>query len=148
MIVEEVKRSLHDAICVVRNFIRDARVVYGGGAAEIACALEISKEADKISSLEQYAYRGFAEALETIPLALAENSGLAPMQTLTEVKARQISENNPNLGIDCQHTGNNDMSVQHVLESLHSKKQQIILSTQLVKMILKIDDIRTPMEGM
>jgi len=48
MIVEEVKRSLHDAICVVRNFIRDPRVVYGGGATEIACSLEINREADTV----------------------------------------------------------------------------------------------------
>ena len=51
MIVEEVKRSLHDAICVVRNFIRDSRVVYGGGSTEIALSLEINREADKV-----YAY--------------------------------------------------------------------------------------------
>jgi len=81
-------------------------------------------------------------------LALAENSGLAPMQTLTEVKAKQLSDNNPNLGIDCQNFGTFDMSVQNVLEPLHSKKQQIILATQLVKMILKIDDIRSPQEEM
>jgi len=81
-------------------------------------------------------------------LALAENSGLAPMQTLTEVKAKQVMEKNPNLGIDCQHLGTMDMSVQNVLEPLHSKKQQIILATQLVKMILKIDDIRAPQDGM
>jgi len=148
MIVEEVKRSLHDAICVVRNFIRDSRVVYGGGATEIACSLEINREADKISSLEQYAYRGFADALENIPLALAENSGLAPIQTLTEVKAKQVAENNANLGIDCRNLGTPDMKEQNVLEPLHSKKQQIMLSTQLVKMILKIDDIRSPQDGM
>lgn len=85
MIIEEVKRSLHDALCVVRNFIRDNKVVCGGGSAEIACAVHVQKEADLISSLEQYAYRAFAEALESIPLALAENSGLSPIDTLTEV---------------------------------------------------------------
>jgi len=147
MIVEEVKRSLHDALCVVRNFIRDSRVVFGGGSTEIACSLEISKEADKISSLEQYAYRGFADALESIPLALAENSGLAPIQTLTEVKAKQMKEGIPVFGIDCMHLGHYDMREQNVLEPLHSKKQQIMLATQLVKMILKIDDIRSPQDG-
>jgi len=147
MIVDEVKRSLHDALCVVRNFIRDSRVVYGGGSTEIACSIAINKEADKISSLEQYAYRGFADALEDIPLALAENSGLAPIHTLTEIKARQIAENNSNLGIDCVQAGTSDMREQNVLEPLHSKKQQILLATQLVKMILKIDDIRSPQDA-
>uniref|UniRef100_A0A1B6K276 T-complex protein 1 subunit epsilon n=1 Tax=Homalodisca liturata TaxID=320908 RepID=A0A1B6K276_9HEMI len=98
MIIEEAKRSLHDALCVVRNLVQDDRVVYGGGAAEIACAIATSKEADKISSLEQYAFRAFSEALESIPLALAENSGLSPIHTLTEVKARQIQEQGYFLG--------------------------------------------------
>lgn len=65
----------------------------------------------KISSLEQYAFRAFADALESIPLALAENSGLSPIHTLTEIKARQISSNNPRLGIDCMQTGCSGMYI-------------------------------------
>eukprot|EP00045_Choanoeca_perplexa_P005698 m.47899 g.47899 ORF g.47899 m.47899 type:complete len:541 (-) comp13250_c0_seq1:78-1700(-) len=144
MIIEEAKRSLHDAICVVRNLIRDNRIVYGGGAAEIACALAVSQEADKVSSLEQYAMRSFAEALESIPLALAENSGLPSIASVSEVSARQLKEGNPFLGVDCLQKGTNDMKEQHVLETLIGKKQQISLATQLVKMILKIDDVRGP----
>merc|ERR1712066_1115430 len=64
MILDEAKRSLHDAICVVRNLIRDNRVVYGGGSAEIACAQKVKDAADEIPGLEQYAYRAFANALE------------------------------------------------------------------------------------
>merc|ERR1711942_406396 len=101
MIIEEAKRSIHDAICVVRNLVRNNKIVYGGGAAEISCALAVSEEADKISTIEQYAFRAFADALENIPLALAENSGLAPIQTLTEIKSKQTSENNPALGVNC-----------------------------------------------
>merc|ERR1712178_256694 len=55
MIIEEAKRSIHDAICVIRNLVRDNRIVYGGGAAEIACSLAVSQEADKIATIEQYA---------------------------------------------------------------------------------------------
>ena len=47
-IIEEAKRSLHDALCVIRNLVKDNRIVYGGGASEIACALEVAKEADKV----------------------------------------------------------------------------------------------------
>merc|ERR1712185_873933 len=72
MIIDEAKRSLHDAICVVRNLIRDNRIVYGGGAAEIACSLKVAEEADKVNTLEQYAMRAFADALEMTPSALAE----------------------------------------------------------------------------
>ncbi|XP_054434308.1 T-complex protein 1 subunit epsilon [Pteronotus mesoamericanus] len=147
MIIEEAKRSLHDALCVIRNLIRDNRVVYGGGAAEISCALAVSQAADKCPTLEQYAMRAFADALEVIPMALAENSGMNPIQTMTEVRARQVKEMNPALGIDCLHKGTNDMKQQHVIETLIGKKQQISLATQMVRMILKIDDIRKPGES-
>ncbi|XP_068218399.1 T-complex protein 1 subunit epsilon [Palaemon carinicauda] len=143
MIIEEAKRSIHDALCVVRNLVRNNKIVYGGGASEVSCALAVSEEADKISTLEQYAFRAFADALESIPLALAENSGLSPIHALSDCKARQVSEKNPALGIDCNSKGTTDMKEQHVIETLHSKKQQILLATQLVKMILRIDDIRT-----
>ncbi|XP_059613416.1 T-complex protein 1 subunit epsilon [Phlebotomus argentipes] len=143
MIIAEAKRSIHDALCVVRSLIKDSRIVYGGGAAEISCAVAVAKEADQLSTLEQYAFRGFSVALESIPLALAENSGLAPIETLTELKSRQLSEKSNTLGVDCMLTGNCDMKQHNVVESLHSKKQQIVLATQLVKMILKIDDIRS-----
>lgn len=141
MIVEEAKRSLHDAMCVVRNLIRDNRIVYGGGAAEIACSLAISNHADSVSGIEQYAIRAFADALDDIPLALAENSGLSPITEVTSIKSRQLAENNPRLGIDCNQTGNADMKSQLVFETLIGKKQQIQLATQVVKMILKIDDV-------
>lgn len=145
MIVEEAKRSLHDALCVIRNLVKDSRVVYGGGASEISCALAVAKEADKrLGGLEQYPFRAFADALEAIPLALAENSGLPPIETITQVKSKQSKQNKPHLGIDCNQNGTNDMKAQHVLETLTSKKQQIMLATQLVRMILKIDDIHSP----
>lgn len=143
MIIEEAKRSMHDALCAVRNLVRDNRIVYGGGASEISCSLAVSKEADKIKTIEQYAFRAFADALESVPLALAENSGLDPINTLTEIKASQVAQNNPALGVNCNDRSTNDMKEQHVIEALHSKKSQILLATQLVKMILKIDDIRS-----
>jgi len=144
MIVDEAKRSLHDAMCVVRNLIIDNRVVYGGGSSELACASAISKAADADPTVEQFAMRGFCDALESVPLALAENSGFSPVQALSEVKAAQIKQNNPHLGIDCLQKGTLDMKKQKVFETLIGKRQQMLLATQLVKMILKIDDIMTP----
>ncbi|KAI0784280.1 chaperonin Cpn60/TCP-1 family [Abortiporus biennis] len=143
MIVDEAKRALHDALCAVRNLVVDNRVVYGGGAAEISCSLAVSKAADEIPSIEQYAMRAFASALDAIPLALAENSGLSPIETLAEVKSRQVKEGNPNLGIDCLSKGENDMKKQNVYDPLISKRQQYLLATQLVRAVLKIDDVIT-----
>lgn len=146
MIVEEAKRSLHDALCVTRNLIRDNRVVYGGGAAEIACGLKILGEAHKDGTIEQNAMRAFADALDSVPLALAENSGFNPVKTLSEVKASQIKSSNSRIGVDCMQSGEDDMKRQNVFETLIGKQQQIQLATQLVKMILKIDDVMTPSE--
>jgi T-complex protein 1 subunit epsilon len=142
--IEETKRSLHDALCVARNLVRDNRVVYGGGAAEVACALAVEAAADQVAGVEQYAMRAFADALEIIPLSLAENAGLPPIESLTEVKTRQMAENNPYLGVDCNDVGTNDMREQNVFETLAGKKQQLFLATQVCKMILKIDDILKP----
>lgn len=144
MIIEEAKRSLHDAICVVRNLVRDNRIVYGGGAAEIACSLAVESASRKVETLEQYAMRSFADALETIPMALAENSGLSPIDEVTNTRSEQQNEGNPYLGIDCNEKGTRDMKKQHVIETLIGKKQQINLATQLVRMVLKIDDIQIP----
>ena len=141
MIVDEAKRSLHDAICVVRNLIKDNRIVYGGGACEIACSNRINAAADAEAGVEQYAMRGFADALEAVPIALAENSGLSPIDSLSAVKARQLKEGNAHLGIDCLQRGTNDMKEQRVFETLIGKQQQMLLATQLVKMVLKIDDV-------
>ena len=86
------------------------------------------------------------------------------MQTLASLKQRQVLEGNPWLGVDCKQTGTNDMKSQKVLETLHGKKQQFLLATQVdliccefsgksdlefilvqvVKMILKIDDVISP----
>ena len=141
MIVEEAKRSLHDAMCVVRNLIKDSRVVYGGGSAEIACSMAVSKHADSVMGTDQYAIRAFSDALDDIPLALAENSGLAPIEELANVKSKQLESSNPFLGVDCNQTGTNDMKEQGVFETLIGKQQQLLLATQVVKMVLKIDDV-------
>jgi len=140
MIVEEAKRSLHDAMCVVRNLIKDNRIVYGGGSAEVACSLAVSAFADTVPGIEQYAIRAFADALEDIPMALAENAGLSPIIETTTIKSRQIAEKNPRLGVDCNQIGDNDMRTHLVYETLIGKQQQIQLATQVVCMILKIDD--------
>lgn len=141
MVVEEAKRSIHDALCVVRNLIRDSRIVYGGGAAEIACSLAVTEAAEAVTGVAQYAMRGFADALDSVAMALAENAGLQPIDTVTAVKAAQVASASPQLGIDCLGLGTNDMKAQNVREALASKQQQLLHATQMVRMLLKIDDV-------
>ncbi|CCE80469.1 Piso0_003586 [Millerozyma farinosa CBS 7064] len=141
MIVAEGIRALHDSICVVRNLIRDNRVVYGGGAAELTCSLAVSEAADKQVGIDQYAFRAFANALDTIPMTLAENSGLDPIESLSALKAKHSLEKASNLGVDCLGLGSNDMKELFVIDPLIGKKQQLLLATQLTRMILKINDV-------
>jgi T-complex protein 1 subunit epsilon len=126
--------------------IKNRNIVPGGGATELAASLHIQEEADKIEGIEQYSVRGFAEALEDIPLALATNSGYNSIQYLSDLKEQQTTTGNPNFGVDAMNTGNNDMIAEGIYESVMSKKQQLQLSTQVVKMILKIDDVISPAE--
>ncbi|WFD31007.1 T-complex protein 1 subunit epsilon [Malassezia sp. CBS 17886] len=141
MIIDEAKRALHDAMCVVRTLVSDNRVVYGGGAAEICASLAVSRTADDIATIEQYAMRAFASALDAIPLALAENSGLAPIENLAMIKSIQATEHKPYYGVDCMGVGNNNMREGRVFDPLVSKRQQFLLATQLVRSVLKIDDV-------
>ncbi|KAL2701670.1 hypothetical protein AAEP93_005968 [Penicillium crustosum] len=141
MIIDEAKRSLHDALCVVRNLVRDNRVVYGGGAAEIACSIAVEDAAVKSPGIEQYAMRAFADALDAVPLALSENSGLSPIETLASIKSRQVKEKNTRLGVDCMMTGTNDMREHFAIDPLIGKRQQLLLATQLCRMVLKINNV-------
>jgi len=134
MMVDETKRSLHDALCVARNLIRNSAVVYGGGSAELAAALSVEAAADSVAGVEQYAMRAFADALEAVPLALAENSGLPPIETVGAVKAAQVRDGNPRLGVDCKGEGTCDMKAQGVFETLIGKQQQLLLATQVCKL--------------
>ncbi len=66
MILDEIKRSLHDALCVARNLVRDNQIVYGGGSAEISCSLAVEAAADNIVGVEQYAMRAFSGELAAL----------------------------------------------------------------------------------
>merc|ERR1719382_786744 len=127
MVVDEAKRCLHDANCCVRNLIRDPRVVPGGGASEVAACLAVSAAAEKEDTLEQYSMRAFARALEVIPMALAENSGLSAIGQMAEMKAKQQGSSNPWHGVDCMHMGQTDMWEQSVYEACASKCNQLRL---------------------
>ena len=144
MIVDEAKRCLHDALCVVRNMLKNNKIVYGGGATEVSCALYVADKADNTKTIDQYAIRAFAEALEVIPISLAENSGYNGIEYLANLKAKQKKENSPCYGVDCSKEGNMNMMTQGVYEGYNAKKQQIQLATQVCKMILKIDDVIKP----
>ena len=144
MIVQEAERSIHDALCVVSTLIRCNKIVWGGGASEIAASLAVQQYANEIDSTEQYAVKAFGDALEQIPMALAENSGLNALKVLTQVKVDQTENKSAVYGIDCMGANTTNMKELKIFETLLSKKGQLQLATQVVKMILKIDDVIEP----
>ncbi|KAK6590540.1 T complex chaperonin [Cryptosporidium xiaoi] len=146
MVVEEAKRCIYDALCVVRNLIRDPRVVPGGGASEIALSIAIQEKVGSVSSVEQFAVEAFADALLSLPYALADNCGLDSVSLVGEAMQKQISTKKHSFGVDCNSLCVSDMRDQKIFESLASKQHQLALATQAVKMILKIDDLIKPSE--
>lgn len=90
-VLEEADRSLHDALCVIRCLVKRRALIAGGGAPEIEISQRLIKMANESTGLEQYCLRAFADAMEVIPYTLAENAGLNPIQTVTELRARHTN---------------------------------------------------------
>ena len=146
---------LHDQNCCVRNLIVNPKIIPGGGQSEVAASLAVLEAQDSEPDIEQYTMRGFQDALDDIPSILAENSGLPTIQTVTDLKQahlerRKTESKTPEgwMGVDAMLKGTNDMWDQNVYEALSSKLNQFRLATQVVKMILKIDDVISSSEGM
>jgi len=139
-VVDEAERSIHDALCVVRDVIRDPRVVAGGGAVEIELASQLKRWSEQFSGKEQLAIQVFAESLEVIPLTLAENAGLDPIDILVDLRARhQKGEKNSGVGVMEGHV--EDMTKLNTYEPLSVKEQILKSSSEAACMILRIDDI-------
>ncbi|TET65745.1 thermosome subunit [Candidatus Bathyarchaeota archaeon] len=139
-IVDEAERSLHDALCVVRDIVEEPKVVAGGGAPELEVSKELKKYAGTFPGREQLAIECFAEALETIPLTLTENAGLDPIDILSELRARH-EKGEIWAGIEVHSGKVQDMAKAGVFEPLTVKKQIIKSATEAASMILKIDDV-------
>ncbi len=140
MIVDEADRALHDALCVVRNAVEEPKVVVGGGASEIEVSQQLLDYANKFSGRVQMAIRSFADALEIIPITLAENGGLETMDILVELRAKH-KEGGKNFGVDVMEGKIVDMAQKRVYEGVVVKKQAIRSASESSQLILRIDDV-------
>jgi archaeal chaperonin len=139
-VIDEIERSLDDALNVVAVAVEDGRFVYGGGATAAELALQLRDEAAKIGGREQIAFESFAEALETIPRTLAENAGLDPIDIIIELrKAHKSGHKTSGVNIATGKVG--DMTSQHVIEPIRVGRQAIESATDAAVMILRIDDV-------
>ncbi len=140
-IVDEAERALHDALMVTKDVIEKPAIVAGGGAAEAEAAAQVLKWADKLSGREQLAAQKFAEALESIPIALALNAGMDPIDAQVELRAKHATENGKWFGIEAADGKVKDMFQRQVFEPLAVKVQIIRSATEAASMILRIDDV-------
>jgi chaperonin GroEL (HSP60 family) len=139
-VVDEAERSVHDALMVSKDVLEKPAIVAGGGAPEAYAASKLREWASTLSGREQLAAEKFAEALEVIPLSLAENAGMDPIDTLTELRSKQ-SKGSKWTGVDARNGKIADMSKLDVVEPLAVKEQIIKSATEAASMILRIDDV-------
>ena len=141
LVLDETERSLHDALCVIRCLVKQQALIAGGGAPEIEVSRQLMKEANKLSGVEQFVYKEFAQALEVIPTTLAENAGLNPINVVTDLRNRH-ENGEKDAGISVRRSGASNTYDEHVLQPVLVSTSAIVLASECVKSILRIDDIQ------
>jgi thermosome len=139
-IVDELERTMTDAIGDVAAALKNGKVVAGAGAPEIEVAKGLRKFADSLSGREQLAVLAFADAIEVIPRTLAENAGIDPIDILTELKASH-DKKQVWAGVDVFKGKVMDAWNAGVIEPLKIKTQAISSASEVAQMILRIDDV-------
>ena len=139
-VVDEAERSMHDALMVVKDVLEKPAIVAGGGAPEAEIASQLREYANKLSGREQLAVLKFADALESIPLTLASNAGMDPIDSQVDIRAKH-GQGKKWFGINVRTGKVSDMMVDDVVEPASVKEQIIRSSTEAASMILRIDDV-------
>jgi len=141
-VVDELERGVEDALDVVGSAISTGEVLPGGGAPEVEVAGRLREYADSVSGREQLAVEAFADSLETVPRALAENAGLDSIDTLVDLRAAH-SEGNVRAGLDVTSGDVQDAFEAGIVETPHAKRQALVSAGEAANLVLKIDDVIT-----
>ena len=139
-VIDEAERSMHDALMVVKDVVENPKIVYGGGAPEAFVALKLRGWATSLSGREQLAVEKFADAMESIPLALARNAGMNPIDSITLLRSKH-NAGEKFTGVDPINGTVADFEKLGVIEPLKVKEQIIKSATETANMILRIDNI-------
>ena len=139
-VVDEVDRSIHDALMVVKDVIETPFIVAGGGSPEAYLSSQLKEWADTFDGREQLAIKQYAESLEAIPLTIAENAGMDPIDTIISLRAKQAN-GKKSIGINAKEGKIGDMYSLDIVEPLVVKEQIIKSATETACMILRIDDV-------
>jgi len=145
-VVDEMERSLHDALSVVGVAIEDGKMSAGGGASAIEMAMQLREYAATVGGREQMAIDAFADSLEVVPKTLAENAGLDPINAILDLrKAHKSGQKYAGLNVFDGKVVN--MVQQNVIEPLRVGTQAIQSATEAAVMILRIDDVIAAKSG-
>jgi len=139
-VVDEAERSIHDALMVTKDVLEKPLIVAGGGSPEAYVSAKLREWTNTLTGREQLAAEKFSEALEIIPLTLAENAGMNQIDTLTELRSKQ-NKGSKWAGIDARNSRISDMSKIEIFEPLSVKEQIIKSATEVASMLLRIDDV-------
>ncbi|TRO50705.1 thermosome subunit [Candidatus Bathyarchaeota archaeon] len=139
-IVDEMERSLHDALSVVAVAIEDGRISAGGGASAIEIALKLRDYAATVGGREQMAIDAFADAVEIVPKTLAENAGLDPINAILDLRQAH-KKGQKYAGLNVYNGKVVNMVEAEVIEPLRVGNQAIQSATEAAVMILRIDDV-------
>jgi len=139
-VVDEADRSIHDALMVVKDVVEKPLIVAGGGSPEAYLATELNEWTGSSEGREQLAIKQYAEALESIPLTIAENAGMDPIDSLITLRANQ-SNGKQTVGINAREGKIGNMFSLDIVEPLAVKEQIIKSATEAACMILRIDDV-------
>lgn len=139
-VVDEVDRSVHDALMVVKDVMENPLIVAGGGAPETYAATRLRSWAKSLEGREQLAVEKFADSLEVIPLTLSENAGMDPIDTLTNLRSRQL-KGEKWTGVDVMKGRVGNMKTSEIIEPLSVKNQIVSAATEAACMLLRIDDV-------
>ena len=140
LVLEETERSLHDALCVVRSIVKRKAMLPGGSAPETEIAVQLTSLANQTQGFKSYCLKAFAEALEVIPYTLAENAGLKPVDIVTELRNKH-NNGEKAAGINVKKGIISNMFDEQVIQPSLVTLSALKLATEVVRMILKIDDI-------
>jgi T-complex protein 1 subunit gamma len=139
-ILNEIERNLQDAMAVARNVFFHPRLAPGGGATEMAISARLAEISKSIEGVQQWPYRGVAEALEVIPRTLVTNSGASPIRVLTQLRAKHVAKEHT-WGIDGDTGKIVDMKEYGVWEPEAVKLQSIKTAIESACLLLRVDEI-------
>ena len=139
-VIDEAGRSIHDALMVVKDAIEMPEIVYGGGSPEAYVALKLREWGKSLSGREQLVVEKYADALESIPLALARNAGMNSIDSITQLRAKQ-NAGERFTGVDVINGTITNFEELGIVEPLKVKEQIMKSATETANMILRIDNV-------